>query len=144
MANFHSEAESENGDAHSYYWHPGHGIEEASGKPKAMKQPEEKGHAEPAGAAASVRPENILQCDEDDARGDHRFDHLRGQPNEIKDREGQGDGVRERESRDDFEELPKTGHRECERSDEEEMVVTSQNMGDPVTHVIARHLPRSR
>jgi len=77
MANFHSEAERENGNTHGYSWHSGHGIEEAAGKPKAMKQPEEEGHAEPTGTVASVRPENILQRDEDNARSDHWFDDLR-------------------------------------------------------------------
>ena len=61
---------------------------------------------------------------------------------DIEHRQSQSNGVSEGEGGDDFEKLPETGNRERKRGDEEEMVVTGQDMDYSMAHIIAHIIAR--
>ena len=95
---------------------------------ESMKQPKEESSAEPTPAPGSPRPEDILQCDEDNTGGNERLNHPLRQRNEVKSRQRQGDGVSNRKGRDNFYQVPERRRCQNQCADEQEMVIAGEDV----------------
>jgi hypothetical protein len=141
MPNLNAGAESQDRQNERVGRHSLHRFQEPSGKAEAMEKSKEKSDREPRPAAGPLRPEDILKRDENDAGCNRRLDHGRGQPEEVEGRKSKRDRVRKSERGDDLNQFPKTADREDQGGHEKKMIVSSENMEQSVTEIIAKYLP---
>src|SRR5262245_8884629 len=108
MAEFNTETESGDGKQDRGTGHSFGGADQPAGKTQAVKEAEEKGCEGAHPTTAALRPEDIGDSDENDARGDHRFDHAGGQTENVQDRECEGDGMSEGKGGYHLQQIPKS------------------------------------
>ena len=74
MADFDSQAESEQGEDDGAGAEFAHRVAQTARKAEAVDEAEAERDTEPQPAVAAPRPEDIFQCDEDDAPSDDGLD----------------------------------------------------------------------
>src|SRR5205807_5630508 len=139
MADLDAQAKRDDGQPYGKTRHSFHRAEQSAGKAEAVEKTEKESDQEPAGAAALLRHDHVLKRDENDAGRDHRLDDIRRQPDDVQHRERERDRVGEYEGADDSYQIPQRRYRQRERGDEEQMIVTRENMHDAVADVFLRH-----
>jgi hypothetical protein len=118
MPQFDSDAEGADRQQHRAGLHLAHGLGQPAGKSKPMKKAKKERHAQPNPAFRPVRPEDVLQRNENDARRNQRLHHRRWQVHEVKRRQGQSERMRDGKGRDDLDKFPKGRGGQHQRRDE--------------------------
>ena len=141
MANLDPDAKCNDGQRHGEAGQSSHRLEESASEAESVKKPEEKSYYEKGSAAAAMRPANILERDNDDAKGDHRLDDFWRHSHEVENSEGERNGMSEGEDGDHVKEHPETRDRESECADEKQMIVAGENVPDSMAHIISGQPP---